>query len=335
MTKILSEPTYRRFITGPLKRYDERNNAWSRADKGELPGSGKVMEQGLKTKAMKNIRGYTREDYALSFGARAVDELIRKGAFGRDRQVMRWAISVDKMPVRDRAKVSETVKKTARWLGADLVGICELNPLWVYSHWGHGALSSGVAKWGDPVEVPEEYRYAVVIAWAMPYDDVMRSPAHTPCTDFGYAMADFVAASVAEFIRGLGYKAIPYGNEVALNIPLAIDAGLGELGRSGLLITREYGPRVRLSKVFTDLPLEADKPVDIGIQDFCEKCTECARACPGRAILDGERTDQPRNISNSSGVLKWPTDTEKCSAFWLKNGAFCMNCIKVCPWNRP
>lgn len=293
------------------------------------------MERGLKTKAAKNIPGYTREDFALGFGARAVDALLRREVFGRDRQVGRWPISLDKVAVPDRAKMSEKVKKAARWYGADLVGICELNALWVYSHWGHGAEQTGVAKWGDPVEIPEDYRYVVVMAWAMAYDDVMRSPAHTPCTDLGYTRVDSVAASVAEFIRFLGYRAIPSGNEMALNVPLAIDAGLGELGRNGLLVTREYGPRVRLSKVFTDVPLEADKPVDIGIQDFCEKCTECARGCPGRAILDGERTDQPRNISNSSGVLKWPTDTEKCLAFWLRNAGFCMNCIKVCPWNRP
>jgi epoxyqueuosine reductase len=333
--KSVSEPTYKRFITGPLERYDERNNAWSRADRGELPGPRSVMEKGLKTKAAKNVPGYTREDFALTFGARAVDTLVRKMTSGKDRQAARWPISVDKMPVSDTAKMSETVKKAARWFGADLVGICELNRLWVYSHWGHGAEIAEVAKWGDPMEIPKDYRYAVLIAWAMDYDDVMRSPAHTPCTDLGYAKVNSVAASVAEFIRFLGYQAIPSGNEVALNIPMAIDAGLGELGRNGLLITREYGPRVRLSKVFTDLPLETDKPVDIGIQDFCEKCTECARGCPGRAILDGERTDQPRNISNSSGVLKWPTDTEKCLAFWERNGGYCMNCIKVCPWNRP
>ena len=70
---------------------------------------------------------------------------------------------------------------------------------------------------------------------------------------------------LAEFIRILGYKAIPMGNDTSLSIPLAIDAGLGELGRHGLLITPEYGPCVRLCKVFTDLPLEPDKPIQFGV----------------------------------------------------------------------
>jgi len=64
----------------------------------------------------------------------------------------------------------------------------------------------------------------------------------------------FVATSLAEFIRLLGHDAIPAGNDMALSIPLAVDAGLGELGRNGLLITKEFGPRLRLCKVFTNLP---------------------------------------------------------------------------------
>ena len=70
------------------------------------------------------------------------------------------------------------------------------------------------------------------------------------------------------------------GNEYGLNIPLAIDAGLGELGRNGLLTTEQFGPRLRLCKVLTDLPSELDSPVDMGVQHFCETCERCAEACP-------------------------------------------------------
>jgi len=120
----------------------------------------------------------------------------------------------------------------------------------------------------------------------------------------------------ARFIRGLGYKAIPCGNDTALSIPLAIDAGLGELGRNGLLITPEFGPRVRLSKVFTDLSLVPDEPIEFGVVEFCEKCETCARYCPSQAIIYGERTTQPHNISNNmAGQLKWPVNVDRC--FWL------------------
>lgn len=336
MPKAVGEASYRRFITGPINRFNERNTAYSRGDRGELPSLRESFEKGLKTKGEKNLPGFTREDYALNLAGRAIDTLVRRAAFGRDSMPTRWPIPVGPIPVSDPAKMSWKVKRIARWFGADLAGICELNRLWVYSHWGdHTAKLSQMASPGDPLEIPERYQYAIVIAVGMNYDDIRRSPGVVPSNDLGYAQVAFIAASLAEFIRFLGYHAIPCGNDTALSIPLAIDAGLGELGRNGLLITKEYGPRVRLGKVLTDLPLEVDNPVDIGGQDFCEKCTKCAHHCPGQAILTGERTDQPRNVSNNSGVLKWPIDAEKCLGWWFKNGTGCSNCIMVCPWNKP
>jgi epoxyqueuosine reductase len=336
MTRRVSEPTYKRFITGPVQRFDERNTAYSRGDRGEIPSLREAFERGLKTKGEKNIPGFTREDYALLMAGRAIDTLVRRAAFSRDSLPARWPIPVEPTPIPDPAQMSQKVKKVATWFGAALVGICELNHLWIYSHWGeHNAKLSQMAEPGDPLEIPEQYRYAVVVAVEMDYDDVRRSPAVAPSVDLGYSEMAFVATSVAEFIRFLGYHAIPSGNDTALSIPLAVDAGLGELGRNGLLITQEYGPRVRLCKVFTDLPLKADGPIDIGVQDLCEKCDKCARYCPGQAIMKEERTDQPRNRCNNSGVLKWPLDAERCVEWWYRNGTGCTNCIRVCPWNKP
>jgi reductive dehalogenase len=145
----------------------------------------------------------------------------------------------------------------------------------------------------------------------------------------------YTATMVAQFIRGLGYRAIPSGNDTAIDIPLAIDAGLGELGRNGLLITEKYGPKVRISKVFTELPLVPDEPVDFGVTRFCLACEKCAKHCPSQAILYGDRTIKTHNISNARGELKWPINAEKCLAFWSRNEGSCMNCIRVCPFNKP
>lgn len=336
MAKV-KEPTYKRFITGPLERFDEHNTAYSRSDRGEFPGPGEAFLQGLKTKGERNVRGFTREDYALHLGGRAVDTLARRTALSRDSLQARWPAELSPLPVPDTARMSQKVKNAARWFGADLVGICELNHLWVYSCWGdHNAkLSGGLAQPGDPLEIPEEYRYAVVMAVEMDYHDTQRSPALAPSVDLGYSKQVFTAILLADFIRFLGYRAIPSGNDMALSIPLAIDAGLGELGRNGLLITKEYGPRLRLCKVFTNMPLMPDDPIDIGVQAFCESCKKCARLCPGQAIMSGERTDQPWNACNNSGVLKWPINAEKCLDWWCRNGAGCGNCIRTCPWNKP
>ena len=337
MQKLSREPTYKRFVTGQIQRFNERNTAYSRADRGEIRSLKEALARGLETKAMKDLPGFTREDFALNLAGRAIDTLVRKTAYSRDRLPRRWSIPWDKTVVADRTKMSNKVKRVARWFGADLVGICELNPLWVYSHWGdHNAKLSEMANPGDPIEIPEEYRYAIVMGIGMDYEDIQRSPAVIPSTDLGYSQMAFVATSLAEFIRLLGHDAIPAGNDMALSIPLAVDAGLGELGRNGLLITKEFGPRLRLCKVFTTLPLEPDEPANIRVQDYCEKCNKCAVHCPGQAILKEERTDQPRSICNNSGVLKWPIDAEKCLDWWYRNGSTgCANCIRVCPWNKP
>jgi epoxyqueuosine reductase QueG len=97
----------------------------------------------------------------------------------------------------------------------------------------------------------------------------------------------FTIACLGEFIRNLGYRAIQCGNDTALSIPLAIDAGIGALGRNGLLITPEYGPRVRICKVYTDLPLISNNPNLNFIEKLaktCKNCFKCAEACEIDAI---------------------------------------------------
>jgi len=118
-------------------------------------------------------------------------------------------------------------------------------------------------------------------------------------------------------------------------VPMAMQAGLGELGRNGLLITPEFGPRIRLSKVITDLPLMPDSPIDTGVIEFCGICKKCADTCPSRSILFGDRTSVPLNISNAGGALKWPVDAEKCRAYWGRVDRPCTNCVAVCPFNKP
>ena len=219
---------------------------------------------------------------------------------------------------------------------ASVVQITELNRQWVYSRLGDHSHKLGLAgDVGDPIELPEYYRYAVIIACEMDYEHIKRSPAVEGATDLGYSQMAFAAVSVAKYIQELGYHALPNGNDTALSIPLAVDAGLGEMGRSGLLITERYGPRVRLSKVFTDLPLAVDRPVDLGVQHFCETCAKCAKRCPAQALSKGERTAEANNMSNNPGMLKWPVDAERCIGWWLRNRAHCTVCIRTCSFNKP
>ena len=145
----------------------------------------------------------------------------------------------------------------------------------------------------------------------------------------------FTAASEATYIRSLWYHALPCGPDLALSIPLAVDAGLGELGRNGLLISEQFGPLVRICKVFTELPVEPDSPLDIGVQHFCKRCEACAMSCPSQAIKFGDRTDKAWNESNSINLLKWPVKSMNCLTYWIKNRADCAACIRTCPFNKP
>ncbi|MBI4296717.1 MAG: reductive dehalogenase, partial [Chloroflexi bacterium] len=160
----------------------------------------------------------------------------------------------------------------------------------------------------------------------------------TAATGMGYAQMDFTNALLSEYIRNLGYKAIDCSrNDVALSVPLALQAGLGDLGRNGIVITPQFGPRVRLSKIITDLPLEPDAPTDFGVTEFCTACEKCARMCPSHSIMSGERTDQPRGVSNVGGELKWPINPVTCRMYWAKakRGGGCTICISCCPYTKP
>jgi reductive dehalogenase len=170
----------------------------------------------------------------------------------------------------------------------------------------------------------------------MDYDAIACSPESpaSAATGFGYSRMAFAAGLLATYIRGIGYKAIPCGNDTACSIPLAIDAGLGELGRNCMLITPEYGPRVRIAKVFTNLPLVTDKPIEFGVWEFCKICKKCAEHCPSQALSLENPTETPIDKSNREGLLTWHIDAKKCAAFWASNGACCSNCIRTCPYNK-
>jgi reductive dehalogenase len=139
---------------------------------------------------------------------------------------------------------------------------------------------------------------------------------------------------VAAYIRNLGYEAVPSMNDTALVIPYALKAGLGEYARNQLVITPEFGPRLRFSKIFTSLPLAHDVAKPLGVRAFCDICTKCADACPVKALPFGAPQEGGANISALKGVRKWTSDAEKCFGFWAKLSSDCAICMRVCPFNR-
>jgi reductive dehalogenase len=178
-----------------------------------------------------------------------------------------------------------------------------------------------------------------VVAMAIPMDLDLLSRAPTSlgdaATGLGYSHSAFAVASLAEFIRGLGYQAIPSVNDTALSVPFAVEAGIGELSRLNKLVTPEFGPAVRLCKVFTDLPMACDKPVDFGLVEFCKKCKKCAEACPSRALsFDDEPSFKTRGPWNNPGHKAWFEDSYKCFRYWQKVDNGCGICLASCPYTK-
>jgi len=223
---------------------------------------------------------------------------------------------------------SKIVKGYAKNLGADLVGISEINPLWVYSHRGE-IFHENWDDWGKEIEI--KHRYAVVFATEMALDLVGTAP-HTPTTiaSMGnYARGAYISTQLAAFVANLGYAASAHHlrHYDMLLVPLAVDAGLGECGRLGYLMTKDFGPRVRLGAISTDLPMVPDKPVDIGVEDFCRICKKCATCCPSNSIP----MQDPEAVN---GTLRWKLNAETCFDYWGKVGTDCNICMRVCPWSH-
>jgi reductive dehalogenase len=333
-------PSNNKYIVGDVERFDQKYVMYNR-----VRWDPEVKELGDKMYGIlppKEKVGYTLTDRALQNASWYVEMAFAHGHMVHGKDLFSWekrpysdCLRIpkgEKLEALDPKDMSRKVKKVAKFLGADLVGICELDSRWIYSDWYD--LHS---RETGPLEIPEGCKYAIAIAVEMDYEMFRTSPTEIEgaATGLGYSRMAFVAGSLAHFIRDLGYTALASGNDTGMSIPIGVDAGLGELGRHGLIITPEYGPRVRLCKVITDLPLATDKPMEFGVAKFCDICKKCAENCPSQAIQHGERTDKALNASTSPGVLKWPVDGEKCFNFWTKNNSCCGNCIRVCSFNKP
>ena len=334
-------------ITDRCKRMDQKNTIFSRQLWDvEFVKRIETSIDRSSIEALEKVKGWTPLDEALNDAAWALDHKFASGSEGGQphSQAYEWDEPVrrKKVEFQNTEDASRKIKKAARYLGADLVGISPYDPLWTYSQLIKENVESEPGSDGKPEfehfvpEFPFEPKSVVAIAVEMDYETIALSPSSLEgaATGLGYSRMSSVGYSVATFIRALGYRAFANGNDVSLSIPYAIAAGLGELGRHGMLITPEYGPRVRLVKVFTELELKPDKPKTFGAWEFCKHCNRCADSCPSQAIPTGKPTLEGKTISNNPGVLKWYIDPEKCIQFWTENGTDCANCITACPFNK-
>ena len=299
-----------------------------------------IFYETYRTPRMKwrSVDGFTQRDYALRNASWHVTDIFAELKADADRRegfldpytVVREGPG-SAVEVESPEAMAKEVKHAARMLGADLVGVTGYDERWMYTHAYSRETETEKAQ-----EVPPGLHNVIMIAQSMDREVLQTAPSALSgaATGATYSRDTIVLLAIAQYIANLGYRAVASMNDSALVIPLAIKAGLGEYGRHGLLITREFGPRVRLGKVFTDMPLAHDRPVRFGVKETCDICRACTEGCPAKAIAGGDPSTLVHNRSNIQGIRKWTTDAEKCFRFWANQNTDCSICVRVCPYNR-
>lgn len=256
---------------------------------------------------------------------------IRKSAHASAHRRMLGAFVLlqDGEPKTPAAKPTEAernaanVKAASYFLGLDAVGISRC-PEWAW--YSHGPT-------GEELIPPHHNAISMIVDQGF---ETMEGASGDDWIAVAQSMRAYLRFSllggvIAKHIRNLGYgaKAHTSSDGDVLQPPLLLLSGLGEVSRIGEVILNPLlGPRLKSGVVTTDMPLVHDKPIDFGLQNFCENCNKCARECPSGAITAG-----PKKMFN--GYEIWKSDSQKCTTYRIttEGGAMCGRCMKTCPWN--
>lgn len=235
-----------------------------------------------------------------------------------------------RLPSAEQKKLNPDKTSTfiTQWLlrtGAHSVGFTSLKDYHLYSHKGRGPDA------GTPIR--NKYKHAIAITVEMDHRMMQSAPQGSSIMESyeQYLQSGVLALKLAAWIRELGYEARAHidGNYELICPLVAADAGLGTIGRMGLLISPRLGPRVRISVVTTNLPLSyKEVKNDRTVLHFCHYCKKCAELCPSSAIPSG-----PRMILD--GARRWQINSERCYHYWTTSGTDCGRCISVCPYSHP
>ena len=330
-------------VTDDFKRFNQKDDIFSRSFWDEKIKSEKTerfyTSYRKPLKEWRKVDGYEHRDFSLRNAAWHVTDFFAERLEKTDNRregfldflTAHRPSEAESRNIPDPKEMSKEIKHVAKLFDADLCGITFYDERWTYDkRFNREQLEQ------TEMDLPKNITNTIVVAHEMDYELLRTVPSALSgaATGLGYSRDLITLLSLAQYIRNLGYQAYASMNDTALSIPMAIQAGLGEYGRHGLLITKEFGPRVRIGKVFTDLPLAHDKPIDFGVENFCSICRECTKACPPNAIDDGDQKETVYNQSNIAGIKKWTTDAEKCFDFWANQATDCSICVRVCPYNR-
>jgi reductive dehalogenase len=347
----VDKPTYTKDIVGPIVKCDQRIHPINFSKL--VPGDGhyeKIFQQYPELLPLWQALAPERDPDPVKAQRRGVSIPtflaarinVLPATFLASPDAVTPKPSPKQVPVDDPADMSMRIKEMGRMMGAMDVKIGPLNQDWIYSIRGGDPGVTGVYPdyWGEPNVL--NHKSAIVLAIPENLADLTDGdgPIANMRTLWAYTHGANMAVVLAQFISKLGYpvRAHHVADGQTPLVPLAVDAGMAELGRNGIAVHPTLGSHFRLAAVTTDMPLAYDKPIDFGLQDFCESCKICAEACPGGAIDSGPKrapkdlaTDGPRAM----GVKKWLMDGIKCRVYWGNNGLSCYACMIACPWSKP
>lgn len=242
-------------------------------------------------------------------------------------------INPNKMAVDDPAAMARHIKAVARYMGADVVAIAKAHPAFMYA--GNRYVQDGTAEdaydKNSPEELVKQFPYLIVTTTAWDYDKLQAHRHHIG--DAAYHVSQMkgvlILKALEGYIRELGYTAL---RGVANPQAAGLASGVGELGRNGLIINKTYGARIHMpDPILTDLPLEPDEPVDIGVEDFCKICRKCANTCPTNSIPFGDKV-----VFN--GIEKYKINWLTCyklRPYVHDHWGSCLTCATVCPFTKP
>ncbi len=297
-------------VTDGVQRIDMRNTAYGLAARGEYG-----------TAAQKGVQESLPGKYPLSA---AQKDLIDHIALIESNLTAHHQAPIPLEP----EVLTRHIQAVGYFLKADVMGACKVPTSAYYSH----------DKQGEPIEV--EYENAIVIVMRKESKAMHASTGFDwmgdPISFQAYQHLGMVAETIANYLRRLGWDASPqYGpsflNKYSVLLPpILLAAGIGEVSRAGIILNPYLGLGYKAAAVLTNMPIIPDKPIDFGLQDFCQDCKICAQNCPSKAISMGEKVMY-------NGYETWKLDTRRCASFNFtnRNGTMCNRCVKVCPWSNP
>jgi len=322
------------------KRHDPRKSTRQSSPRGYK------TQEGKKWRIEMGQPGFSLLDYAFRDAAYTANHQSNGEPEGMNKGYYSWSpLGVTNKPggvprwEADPEEAAKVIKKAAKYYGALDVRFTEVDERWFFSHTRDGKpivfedVETGFET-EDKAVFPKSHRWVIVMTVPIDYEETQYTPtALFAAGGMAYSRMHILAGTVAEFLRGLGWNAIPSGNDLTLNVPVALQAGIGHIGRMNRVISWENGPLFKICKVFTDMPLPQSSQADHGILEFCNVCMKCSKHCPGDAIGAGPRSWEVPPGANP-GVYRWPCDEEKCRDYWDQVGTSCTVCYRVCAFTK-